>query len=105
MKLITNSILKQIKFVALLLLLSTQLIISLKLKAGDNKDQPIDTKSKYFETAGDAKSFKFLFMYKYPMVQNEPNHKLNLFSYKNVLFSKDQVVYFESTNESEPVSI
>ncbi len=51
------------------------------------------------------KASKFLFMYKYPLVQNEPNHKLNVFTYKNVLFSPDQIVYFGSTNEADPVRI
>lgn len=49
------------------------------------------------------KPSKFLFMYKYPLVQNEPNHKLNVFTYKNVLFSNDQIVYFASSNEADPV--
>jgi len=51
------------------------------------------------------KSYKFLFMYKYHGVQNEPEHKLNLFTYKNILLSNDQLVFFESPNESDPVSI
>jgi hypothetical protein len=61
------------------------------------------TKSLYYEVNGDPKTLKFLFLYKYPQVQNDPTHKLNLFTYKNVLFAKDQVTFFESTNESEPV--
>ncbi len=51
------------------------------------------------------KSYKFLFMYKYHGVQNEPEHKLNLFTYKNILLSNDQIVFFESPNENDPVSI
>lgn len=50
------------------------------------------------------KSYKFLFMYKYHGVQNEPDHKLNLFTYKNILLSNDQIVFFESPNENDPVS-
>jgi len=50
------------------------------------------------------KSYKFLFMYKYHGVQNEPEHKLNLFTYKNILLSNDQLVFFESPNENDPVS-
>jgi hypothetical protein len=49
------------------------------------------------------KSYKFLFMYKYHGVENEPDHKLNLFTYKNVLLSNDQLVFFESPNENDPV--
>ena len=51
------------------------------------------------------KSYKFLFMYKYHGVQNEPEHKLNLFTYKNILLSNDQIVFFESPNENDPVII
>lgn len=50
------------------------------------------------------KSYKFLFMYKYHGVQNEPEHKLNLFTYKNILLSNDQIVFFESPNENDPVN-
>ncbi len=51
------------------------------------------------------KALKFLFMYKYPPVQSNKGHKLNVFTYKNVLFSDDQIVFFESTNEGDPVRI
>jgi len=50
------------------------------------------------------KALKFLFMYKYPAVKSNKSHKLNVFTYKNVLFSDDQIVFFESTNEGDPVS-
>lgn len=49
------------------------------------------------------KSYKFLFMYKYHGVENEPDHKLNIFTYKNILLSGDQIVFFESPNENDPV--
>lgn len=49
------------------------------------------------------KTYKFLFMYKYHGVENEPDHKLNRFTYKNILLSGDQVVFFESPNENDPV--
>lgn len=51
------------------------------------------------------KSYKFLFMYKYHGVQNEADHKLNLFTYKNILLSNDQIVFFESPNENDPVNM
>ena len=51
------------------------------------------------------KTKKFLFMYKYPLLKDDPNHKLNIFTYKNVLLSEDQMVFFESTNEGDPVKI
>jgi len=51
------------------------------------------------------KSYKFLFMYKYHGVQNEPEHKLNLFTHKNILLSNDQLVFFESPNENDPVIV
>ena len=52
-----------------------------------------------------AKSYKFLFMYKYHGVMNEPQHKLNIFTYKNILLTGDQMVFFESPNENDPVKI
>ena len=105
MKLTNTHILKFVKLLVVFLLIIQSSVISLRLKEPSPPVTPASTKSAYFETAGDAKSFKFLFMYKYPMVANDPAHKLNLFTYKNVLFSNDQLVYFESTNESEPVNI
>jgi len=42
-------------------------------------------------------------MYKYHGVENEPDHKLNLFTYKNILLSGDQIVFFESPNENDPI--
>lgn len=50
-----------------------------------------------------VKSYKFLFMYRYHGVENEPDHKLNIFTYKNILLSGDQIVFFESPNENDPV--
>jgi hypothetical protein len=64
---------------------------------GEGADAPLDPK-----TEG-PQAMKFLFMYRYPLVQNDKNHKLNAFTYKNVLFAEDQIVYFESNNEADPV--
>ena len=36
----------------------------------------------------------------YNEVGNEPKHKLNIFSYKNILLSNDQITVFESTNDA-----
>ena len=46
---------------------------------------------------------KFLFMYKYAGVKNKPNHKLNIFTYKNFVMKNSQLVVFESPNENDPV--
>ena len=62
-------------------------------KNQDDQLIPIDTT---------LKALKYLFMYRYPLLKNNKNHKLNSFTYKNVLFTDDQIVYFESTNESDP---
>lgn len=51
-----------------------------------------------------VKTYKFLFMYRYHGVENEPDHKLNIFTYKNILLSGDQIVFFESPNENDPVN-
>lgn len=48
-----------------------------------------------------VESFKFLFMYKYPEVKNEKDHKLNIFTYKNVLLANEELVYFASANEED----
>ncbi len=71
------------------------LIFSINVFSMRNKQSTVDA----------PKSSKFLFMYKYPQVKNEKDHKLNVFTYKNVLLSNDQIVYFESTNEGDDVNI
>ena len=81
---------KHIKFIILITLISINTITS----------NLIDTKK---EEPANAK--KFLFMYKYPLLKDDPNHKLNIFTFKNVLFSNDEVVFFESLNEGVPVKI
>lgn len=57
-------------------------------------NQPFKTVQKY----------KFLFMLKWPSVKNEKTHPLNILSYKNVLLSTSQVVYFVSQNPASSVS-
>lgn len=61
----------------------------------DLEDQLVDPKN--------IKTYKFLFMYKYHGVENEPDHKLNIFTYKNILLAQDQITFFESPNENDPV--
>ena len=90
MKLITNS--RRLNLPILIIL--TAFLFCL-VKCEDKPAETVDT---------GVKASKYLFMYRYPLVKNEPNHKLNSFTYKNVLFSEDQVVYYESTNESDQVS-
>jgi hypothetical protein len=50
----------------------------------------------------DIQTYKMLFMYKH-QDQIDPKHKLNLFTYKNILLSNDQIVVFESIYEGEEV--
>jgi hypothetical protein len=65
-------------------------------------DSNADSGTKQDDKAA-VKAVKFLFMYKYPAVKELNSHKLNVFTYKNVLFANDQIVFFESTNEGDPV--
>ena len=69
----------------------------------DDKIVPPSDLEEVMDDPKKAKSYKFLFMYKYHGVENEPEHKLNIFTYKNILLSGDQVVFFESPNENDPV--
>ena len=50
----------------------------------------------------EVQTYKMLFMYK-NKEQVDPKHKLNLFTYKNILLSNDQIVVFESINEGDEV--
>ena len=69
----------------------------------DDKIVPPEDLEEKIEDPKNVKSVKFLFMYKYKGVENEPDHKLNIFTYKNILLSGDQIVFFESPNENDPV--
>jgi hypothetical protein len=71
----------------------------------DDKIIPPGDLEDKIDDAKNIKSLKFLFMYKYHGVENEPHHKLNLFTYKNILLSLDQIVFFESPNENDPVKL
>ena len=48
--------------------------------------------------------FKFYFMLKLQSVKDDEKHPLNTFSYKNVLLSTSQVVYFVSSNPNNSVN-
>jgi hypothetical protein len=48
---------------------------------------------------------KFLFMLKWPTIKHIANHPLNVLSYKNVLLSNSQFVFFVSQNPLSSVSI
>jgi hypothetical protein len=54
-------------------------------------------------TLSETKASKYLFMYKYPALKNEPDHKLNSFNYKNIMFTSDQIVIFASSNDNDVV--
>lgn len=51
-----------------------------------------------------VEKFKFLFMLKWPSVKNDMKHPLNFLSYKNVLLSTSQVVFFVSQSPLNSVS-
>ena len=71
----------------------------------DDKIVPPSDLEEVIDDPKKGKTYKFLFMYKYHGVENEPEHKLNIFTYKNILLSGDQIVFFESPNENDPVRI
>lgn len=54
-------------------------------------------------TLSETKASKYLFMYKYPALKDEPDHKLNSFNYKNIMFTSDQIVIFASSNDNDVV--
>jgi hypothetical protein len=61
------------------------------------------SKIKMGQTLNTTQKFKFLFMLKWPSVKNEKNNPLNILSYKNVLLSTSQIVYFVSSNPASSV--
>lgn len=50
-----------------------------------------------------TQKFKFLFMLKWPSVKNEKTNPLNVLSYKNILLSTSQLVFFVSSNPASSV--
>lgn len=88
------NLLAKLKFITVVFLLLTQTVIPVMMKARNSPSPNSEIESK-----------KLLFMYKYPLVKKENSHKLNVFTYKNVLFSNEQLVYFQSTNEQFPVTL
>lgn len=46
---------------------------------------------------------KLLFTFKYKNVEHDPKHVLNVLSYKNILFSPQEITIYESKNPNEPV--
>jgi hypothetical protein len=82
--------------ISLLVILSSLLLVVKAEQDGEPSPPVLDAS---------LKASKYLFMYKYSLVQNEPEHKLNVFTYKNILFSQEEIVYFGSTNEADPVRI
>jgi hypothetical protein len=102
MKLIT------LKNIFLVCLLYSSLISLTNSQQSENQNQPnqpnTTQNNQLIPIDTSLKASKYLFMYRYPLLKNNINHKLNSFTYKNVLFTDDQIVYFESTNESDPAA-
>jgi hypothetical protein len=46
---------------------------------------------------------KLLFTYKYKNVEHDPKHLLNILSYKNIVFSPQEITIYESKNPNDPV--
>ncbi len=106
-----NNIKKNILIFILIIICFLNLFSTIKAKEEDIYDNNVIPKEDLEEkiptetNSNSNKSYKFLFMYKYNGVKNEPEHKLNLFTYKNILLSNDQLVFFESPNQNDPVKI
>ena len=102
------------KIALLVLVIYGQLNLCIKMKepapVDPNAPTPTPATPPAGAPAGGAPTFdlkakgvrveKMLFMYKYPPIQSEPNHKMNLFSYKNILFNEDQIAFFSSIDEN-----
>jgi hypothetical protein len=71
-----------------------------------NNKASIQTVSKLIvnEEPTTVQKFKFLFMLKWPSVRGDTKHPLNILSYKNVLLSTSQVVFFVSQSPLNSVS-
>jgi len=52
-----------------------------------------------------VQKFKFLYMMKLNTIKEDSDHPLNHISYKNILLSTSQVVYFVSSNPFNSVKI
>jgi len=76
-------------------ILSTESSNSIKLKNNNKSKSSLSQIQKY----------KFYFMLKLSSVKDDAKHPLNTFSYKNVLLSTSQVVYFVSSNPNNSVKI
>jgi hypothetical protein len=90
------------KIIFLIVILSSQQIISftnsLSITTSNN------SKLRVNQPLSSVEKFKFLFLLKWPSVRNDKSHPLNVLSYKNVLLSTSQIVYFVSPNPSSSVS-
>jgi hypothetical protein len=65
---------------------------SIKLKNSISQNKNLSTQK-----------FKFLFMMKLNTIKEDSDHPLNQMSYKNILLSTSQVVYFVSSNSNNSV--
>ena len=92
------SIKKLISFLLLILLLSTNILCLVSRSALRMKNM---AKSK----GTSVQKFKFLFMMKLNTIKEDLDHPLNHISYKNILLSTSQVVYFVSSNPANSVNI
>lgn len=100
---LTTKTLFLLKILVIIVFLSDIVISSrnrMKMKAQTSQDK---SPSPPIPVGDEKKAYKVYFMYKYPHVQHDPNHKLNIFTFKNLLLSNEQMVFFESPNEGFPV--
>jgi hypothetical protein len=96
-----------IKFSVVFLLLLVEIrLFSITSHEKMNNKNSLNTVSKLIinEEPITVQKFKFLFMLKWPSVRGDTKHPLNILSYKNVLLSTSQVVFFVSQSPLNSVS-
>lgn len=69
-----------------------------------NSSNSITLNKKSKSSLSQIQKYKFYFMLKLSSIKDDSKHPLNNFSYKNVLLSTSQVVYFVSSNPNNSVS-
>ena len=90
----------------LLLIVSLVLInIIPKILLTESNSIKLKNNNKSKSSLSQIQKYKFYFMLKLSSVKDDAKHPLNTFSYKNVLLSTSQVVYFVSSNPNNSVKI
>ncbi len=93
---------QDLKLLLIISLVIINLIPKILLTESSNS---IKLNKKTKSSLSQIQKFKFYFMLKLSSVKEDARHPLNTFSYKNVLLSTSQVVYFVSSNPNNSVRL